>query len=158
LQLSSKSMRRASPFFDQLFVERVGDLDALLFERQRLEVAAASRLLLRPLLLLVLAVLVGRRVGRRDRERAGERVELAELLGELHLELRGVDALGLGDEDASLEHLELDAQALVRGTELIALPGERGDLLPLDRERGFEVGNSCVAAGVTLEHRQRAHV
>jgi len=101
---------------DQLFVDRIGELDALLFERQLLEVAAPRGLAFR--------LVVGRGAGRCRgvvgptvvlvlRQRASERVELAQLLGELHLELRGVDPLRLRDEDASLEHLELEAQTLV---------------------------------------------
>ena len=42
---------------------------------------------------------------------ARERVELMQLLGELELELDGVDALGLGNADSPLEQFELEAEA-----------------------------------------------
>ncbi len=53
----------------------------------------------------------------------------AELFGNLHLELRGVDALGFRDEEASFEHLQLQAQSLVRSAKLIALVNQSGDRL-----------------------------
>ena len=71
---------------DELFVERIGDLDALFLERQILEIASAGR---RALLLLRIVAVVGLgAVFVVLVERAGELVELAELLRELHLELR----------------------------------------------------------------------
>ena len=115
---------RRLALLDQLLVERVGDLDALLFERQLAQVAPAGRLALLLALLVVVAVSVRRRVRWLVAERARERVELTQLGRELDLQLRGIDALGLGDEDASLEQLELLPQPCVRGAELIALLGQ----------------------------------
>jgi hypothetical protein len=46
--------------------------------------------------------------------RAGETIERGERGGEFELELRRVDALGLGDEKAPAQQLEIEAQPLVR--------------------------------------------
>jgi hypothetical protein len=147
--------------FDELVVDRIGQLDALLLERQILEIAPAgglgfclvgsSRRRRGRIVCLRLVVAIG--LG------SGERVELAELFGKLHLELRGVDALGLRHEDASFEHPQLQAQSLVRSAKLIALVNQSGDLLgvggasdSLPGKRRFELGHSrvergCVAVG-----------
>ena len=116
-------------FKHELLVERIDNLDALLLERQLLEIAPAGGPLFS--ILLVVALVVGR-----VRRLARERVELAKLLGELDLELRGVDALGFRNEDAALQELELFAQPRVRGTELVALFGHGRELrLELDDAR-----------------------
>jgi hypothetical protein len=49
-----------------------------------------------------------------DPKRACERIELPQLRGKLDLELLGVYALRLGDEQPTLEQLELLTQPLVR--------------------------------------------
>ncbi|HVW24189.1 MAG TPA: hypothetical protein VHC69_02400 [Polyangiaceae bacterium] len=76
-------------------------------------------------------------------------VQFGELLRELELELRRVDPLRLGHEDASPEHLELEPEPLVRGTQLLTLDDElRHERLrcskrrALGDERSFERGDS----------------
>ena len=136
-------MRVGLALLDQLLVERVGDLDALLFERQLAQVAPAGGALLL-VLLVVVAVSVRRRVRWLVDERACERVELTQLGRELDLQLRGIDALGLGDEDASLEQLELLPQPCVRGAELIALLGQRRYLRVGNGQLALERGDASV--------------
>jgi hypothetical protein len=83
-------------------------------------------------------------------ELGGERIERGEVLRELELELGAIDPLGLRDEDPTAEQLEILAQALVRGAQLIALFGQLVDEGPtrgmrgaLGRERRLQRRNTC---------------
>jgi hypothetical protein len=68
-----------------------------------------------------------------EAQRAGERVELAQLVLVLEAQLHLViGALGLGDEDLALPKVELDAQALVRRAQILALLLEQRDPLHCD--------------------------
>src|SRR5262249_10346871 len=86
---------------DELVEERVGDLDALLFERELLQVATAGRLAR-----LALRRRCAARLGCWRWRLAAEAIERGERGGELQLQLRRVDALGLGHEDAPAQQLE----------------------------------------------------
>jgi hypothetical protein len=61
-------------------------------------------------------------------ELPSERVELLLCLLELELELRCINSLRLGDEDAAFEQLELLHQLSIRPTQVIALAGDARDL------------------------------
>ncbi len=112
-------------------------------------------------------------------EPAVERIELGELLAELQLELRGVEALALGVEQPLLEQRQLDLQVLVGEPEQVALGGELlafdrelvalgretmpllgecGDRCALGRQRCFQLGDSGggVDHGPRLRDRDRA--
>jgi hypothetical protein len=99
----------------ELWVE---DLEALLGQVGIAEVATAGRL--RPLPATGWggsAAGGGLRFGGGlAREALRELIELGELLAELELELGGVDPLGLGDEDAALQEIELELDPLIRLT------------------------------------------
>lgn len=70
---------------------------------------------------------------------AGERVELGLGLGELDLQLRRVDALGLGDVDTPAQKLQLLLELLVGSPQLVALGGHLGECLLRRRECGLEL-------------------
>jgi hypothetical protein len=116
-------------FGDEFLQMRVWDLDALLFEGQIAQVAPTGAGVVLALatgfaiggidfgvggclasVVLFVWLLVG------DAERACNLVELSQLLGKLNLELLGIGALRLGNEESALEEVELLAQALVRST------------------------------------------
>jgi len=98
------------------------------------------------------AVSVGGLIGARgDPDGAGEPVELGELVLELELELRGVDALGLGDEDAPPHELDLEPpEAIVGGAQLVALALELIALASNFDESCFERRDLRCSIGVVL--------
>ena len=104
---------------------RIGQLDALLGHIE-LGQATPARGLRGPLLLAPRRV--GRvadvRIGHTAGLEAGEPIELAELGGELELELRGVDALGLGDDKPAAHDLDLELEVTVALAQAITL-GDR---------------------------------
>jgi len=71
-------------------------------------------------------------------ELRGEPSELGLLVGELHLELLGVDALGRGHVDASAEQLELELDLLIGVEEPLVVRGELVGTSVLGGERGLE--------------------
>jgi hypothetical protein len=96
---------------------RVGDLDALFFERERAQIATASAAIVRALaarLSVACGCLIRLGFVVSDAQRARQRIELAYLLRVLQLELLGVvGAFGFGDEQPALEQLQFLAQSLV---------------------------------------------
>jgi hypothetical protein len=135
------ALLEADPF-DRSFEGRVQDLHPLLGHRHGGEIAATLAL---RLVSLWRRVVRARRAGRGIRrgiqlELGGEPNDLLHLVGELDLQLRDVDPLGLRHEDAAAEQLELLLELLVRTPQLVALGGDprkclrrRGELRP---ERG----------------------
>ena len=134
MKLSSKPWRNHFAFGDELLEVRVGDLDRLLLERQVLQLAPA-RAVIACALAAALAVTCERFARLRldvlgQAERAGQRVELAQLVLVLEAQLLLViGSLGLGDEDLALPKLQLQAQALVRRAQILALMLELCDAL-----------------------------
>jgi hypothetical protein len=155
-------MRSALPSSDEGLEDRVVELDAGLFEVETEEVAAAfgrgprasrrlRRVLRRRYILLGLLL-------RAHAQCFGHGFERRELLGELELELRGVDALGLGDEDTTLEQLELEPELLVGLSEKVSLSLEVHDAAICRGELGFQLRDTSLSGDrqVDLEHDARA--
>ena len=104
---------------------------------------------------------VTRRVARQRRRRRvvdllGERVELRLGLGELHLQLRHVDALGLCNEDAPSQKLQVLLELLVRPAQLVALGGHLRQRRPRARESGLELRDTRDEL-LLIEERAREH-
>ena len=150
----SAALLEADPL-DHSFERRVQDLHPLLGHRRGGEVAAAFALG------LVCAPEARRpsptcwpRIRRGlELQLGGEPNHLLHLVGELDLQLRDVDPLGLRHEDAAAKQLELLFDLLVGPPQLVALGGHPRELLRRRRELGPERGDVLAHLGVGLRRR-----
>jgi hypothetical protein len=120
---------------DQLLQVRVTQLDALFLERQIAQVAAPTAAVVLALAALLpvscfdvgVGVVLGATIS--HTERCGHRLDSAQLFSELDLELLGVDAFSLRDEQPPFEQLQLLPQSLVSRAQTVALQLQAGDAL-----------------------------
>lgn len=141
---------------EKLFVERVRNLDALFFKRKRAQITTPRGFT--PLLLVVGLARVVRLLVFAGFERAGESIERAQLVFELELELRRVDALGLRDEQPTLEKLELDTKSRVRCPKIVSLFRDDRERAVRVAKRAFELSDARVDRERFLRVHRRVYL